>query len=106
MNSHNYTLQLNRLNVTNSDHVVGSGLAVFNAASMLQSKDCIDMKSQDRRGFSKFFIESVYRACDYLDVQKEDAAILPLVNPEYLYYERKGSAPLENTDSIRRLYYL
>ncbi|KAI0517928.1 hypothetical protein F5B22DRAFT_84067 [Xylaria bambusicola] len=53
----------------------GSGLAVFNAASMLQNEA---MRSQKQRRSSECFIDRVYRVSEYLDVKDRDGDTLPV----------------------------
>ncbi|KAI1429670.1 hypothetical protein F5Y12DRAFT_330082 [Xylaria sp. FL1777] len=68
----------------------GSCLAVFNAASMLQTEECIAMSRSEHGRLSGYFIESAYQICDYLDIGNDDAITLPIANPTFIYHDKKG----------------
>ncbi|KAI1155542.1 hypothetical protein F4825DRAFT_42871 [Nemania diffusa] len=55
----------------------GSWLAVFNAASMLSAEGCTAMSPHGHGKRARHIIKSVYKICDYLGFEDEDAATLP-----------------------------
>ncbi|KAI0912624.1 hypothetical protein F4823DRAFT_161551 [Ustulina deusta] len=69
----------------------GSWLAVFNAASMLQTEGCITTSLHEYGRVSRYFIKLVYRICHYLDVGNDDVIALPIANPAYISYKEKGT---------------
>ncbi|KAI0430530.1 hypothetical protein F5Y09DRAFT_307456 [Xylaria sp. FL1042] len=68
----------------------GSSLAVFNAANMLQNEGRIAMYRHEPGRFSRYFIKSVYRVCDYLDIGNDNLVILPTTKPTYIYQNEHG----------------
>ncbi|KAI0969646.1 hypothetical protein F4678DRAFT_463431 [Xylaria arbuscula] len=75
---------------------LGSWLAVFNAASMLQTDGRMAMSQHEYGKFSRYAIECAYRMCDYLDIGNDDTLILPSTNPANEYQNEKSVWKIES----------
>ncbi|KAI1276945.1 hypothetical protein F5Y07DRAFT_117829 [Xylaria sp. FL0933] len=75
---------------------LGSSLAVFNAASMLQTEGRIAMLEYKPGRLSGYFIKSIYRVCDYLDIGNDGLVLLPITKPTYIYEKEYGAWEIES----------
>ncbi|KAI0534444.1 hypothetical protein GGR58DRAFT_59364 [Xylaria digitata] len=65
--------------------IVGSWLAVFNAASMLRTEGCIAMFPHEHGRLSRYLIRSVYQLCDYLDFGDKNVLTLPITTMKHIH---------------------